>query len=222
MDRQSTLRILAESLEVPLWSLVEQFKGTLRGLAQTEHFDLDDRAAVGNALHSALPSAFDASGLGLDGFNLIKDVVGPGNKIETKVQVGGQEHSVCLELHFAGPRGGTRKKTHQYASEDVTDEPRFDGFDVIAPQKVLLFLAYHLNGISTAVERLHLVFSDGVDRRSIQLFKPDEIDVRKAAPIQPQILPEVGAALRIREHALGEANTHARKANKRRNAAPSS
>ncbi|WP_165792303.1 hypothetical protein [Thalassospira lohafexi] len=222
MDRQDILKALADQLENKLWHLAEQFKVTLRGLAQTEHFDLDDRAAVGNALHSSLPSAFAASELGSEGFKLIKDVVGPGNKIVAKVEIEGEERSVCLELHNAGPQGGTRKKKHQYASEDVAVEPRFQGFDVVAPKRLLLFLAYHLNGVRTAVESLHLVFSDGVDRRSIQLFKADESYVAQSAPVQPQKMPEVGSALKIRERALGEANKHARKANKRRNAAPSS
>lgn len=187
MDRRTALGLAREQLETPLWALMTELEETLRGLASVQHFDLLDPTAVGSALHSALPSAFENCGIGKYGFVLQHCSKGPCYKIIADIKYEDSVKKVNMELHCSGPKGGTSKSTHQFINRDIDEFPEFPGFDSEVSECLLFFIGYHLDGIKTSIRSLYLIFADGVDRKSIMLHRPlaDELQGKGISPSLP-------------------------------------
>ena len=190
VDRSELLFELRQELEQPLWSLIARLEETLTGLITVPHFDPNDPAAVGSAIHSALPSAVQEAGLAAMGLTCATYDNGPSNKLTGTIASGGEDREVSLELHFAGPQGGTRKNQHQFASIEAEDAPTFEGFEHVAPKQVLLFLAYHLAPTKARVERLFLAFADGVDKKKIELQRPAAATTSSVSTPETERTPE--------------------------------
>lgn len=220
MDRESALKLVRDYLEMPVWRLMEQLELLLKDLAQAKHFDLDNPAAVGAALHGALPQAFMNAKLEEHELAIQHCKSGSCYKIVAQVPFGEMTREVSMELHYAGPQGHTSKTKHQFASSDVEGAPELPGFAAAAPESFLLFVAYHLSGVKTSINKLFLMFADGVDRKKVQLHRPEAAAAHESvvAPVPGSDLP--GTKLRIK--ARGEASDHVRETHKRGDAASGS
>lgn len=221
MDRDEVLHAAGASMREPVWALMTQLELTLGGLSAAPHFDLGDPAAVASAIHAALPQAAIEAGLTAHGFCVRSCEVGPANKICGGVVIGGQKLELSLELHLADRRGRTRKNCHQFAGLGVEGAPYFPGFELDAPPSLLFFLAYQLGPTGTRIERVHLVFADGVDRKMIELHR--EFVDTAAAHTAPAEAAEaaVGSKIKVRQRAKGDGADDGREADQRGNAAPS-
>lgn len=193
MTRLELLDELRAKFTDGIWELGRELEKTLAGLHQVSHFDLMDPAAVGAAIHSALPSAALAASLERFGLGAETFDVGPAKKVEGRIDIGGIERHVSLELHYAGPQGGTRKGRHQHAHVEGEAAPAFPGFELDAPQKVLLFLAYHLAPSKVRIEKMYLSFADGVDRLKTQVPRPEPaiLDTPEIAPVPAIKIPSL-------------------------------
>lgn len=213
------LNIAAEQLTKSLWDVASELNKTLRDLSKVEHFDSSDPASIGAALHGALPSVLNSAEVQKSGLSVRRCVKGPGNKIHAVIHLETCDRDAVIELHYAGPLGGTRKSRHQLASVDINDEPFFPNFGDVAPDSLLFFLSYSLNGTSTEIARLHLMYADGVDRSKVRLFELEE-----ATSTTEELMPAAaiaGARLNVKTKALGEAHRNGREKHKRRDGTPS-
>ncbi len=190
VDRSELLVELHQVLEQPLWSLIGRLEETLTGFITVPHLNHDDPAAVGSAIHSALPSAVNDAGLAAVGLTCVTYDNGPSHKLTGVIASGGEDREISLELHLAGPQGGTRKGQHQFASIEADDAPTFEGFEHVAPKQVLLFLAYHLAPTKARVERLFLAFADGVDKKKIELQRPAAASTSSVSTADTERKPE--------------------------------
>ena len=208
MNRTDILIAIREYLEPELWTLVAEIEKTLRGLIKVEHFDCEDSTAVGAAVHSALPSACRLLPEGRSKLSCAQYEIGPSNKLTAKVQVQGTPRRVSIELHNSGPRGGTSKAKHQFAEPDIENEPGLPGLDIEAPADILLFLAYSLTPTKASVDRLHLMFADGIDRKKITLHRPADLQSEGdlAAPADTGTR---GTTVKVKAPDPGERDSHA-------------
>lgn len=221
MDRESALRVAADRYEEALWHLMEHLEHTLRDLATVSYFDANDPTAIGSALHSALPQAFKEAELSKWGLDVQLCKTGPCYKIIGRMTAGAEMHDISIELHYAGPQGGTSKTRHQFANADVDEAPWFPGFDLVAPETLLCFLAYYLDGAKVRVDKLFLIFADGIDRKRVQLYRPAASASKPIAAPVPLASPS-GAKLKIKGKARGDSSEHVSKTDKRGDAASSS
>jgi len=221
LDRDSALKVVRNSLEEPAWLLMAEMELLLKDLAKATHFDLTDPTAVGAALHGALPHAFLAADISRFGLSLEHCKNGPCYKITGEFLLDEAVRHLSIELHHAGPQGGTSKTRHQFASSDVEGAPQFPGFETEAPESLLFFLAYHLDGAGTAISRLFLTFADGVDRKKIRVHKADGFEERIDEVPESGVGPE-GAKLKIKEKAGGKAAEYVNQTTKRRDDSSSS
>lgn len=200
--------------------MVFEVEKTLRDLIKVEHFDNEDATAIGAAIHSALPSACrsiqDASSI----LSCEQYIVGPSNKLVAKVPIQDTPRRVSVELHHSGPRGGTSKAKHQFAEQDIENEPGLPGLDIEAPADILLFLSYSLTPTRASVDRVYLMFADGIDRKKIALHRPADLQGARdtATPADAGVR---GTAVKVKAPAPGERDSHAWPSTKRGDA-PSS
>ncbi len=203
MTRTEYLEGLRDQLEVPVWTVLRELNRTLQGLAKTEHFDLDADAAMGSAIHCALPRAVEAaSGKGGSAISFKRSLVGPANKIVGTVDIGGGPKPFSAEFHIAGPKGGTGKEAHQFAGLDEQwNGCLFEEFEDIEDPSgmLLLFVAYWLSPSRTTVARAWLVFADRVSKEKIELRQIESGEFAKADS-QPETPQESGkgAALTLK------------------------
>jgi len=172
MTRTEILTALRERLGAGIWQLAAELEKTLKGLHSVEHFDLTSPAAVGAAIHSAIPQAAMASKLEECGLKAVRVEEGPAYKIVGTIELGGLEREVNLELHYAGPKGGVRKPQHQFV--DIEDEaaPSLPGFEGLAPKQILMFLGYCLAKSRVSIDKLFLAYADKVDRQKVAIPRP--------------------------------------------------
>lgn len=222
LNRESALQEARSILEEPIWGLMSQLEKTLEGLARTPHFDLADPTAIGAALHSSLPQAAIKADLSSRGLEVASYKDGPCYKIAGKIVINGTERAMSLELHIAGPRGGTSKDCHQFALTGDATAPRFPGFEIAAPDSLLFFLAYHLDATGVAVRKLYLMFADGVDRDRVELHRPEALAAPKTStPVEPGSGP-MGTKVALKKTVVGDTTEDGIETSKRGDAASSS
>lgn len=171
MDRDIALHAVRERFETLVWSLLEQLEQTLGDFNKVKHVDPTDLRAVGSALNAALASAADAIGLHNHGLEVVYCRNGQSNKLSGAIEFADGDHNVSFELHLSGPRGGTSKSAHQFAGNDIEQEPSFPGFEIEAPPDLLFFVACHLAPTGMSIARAFLKFADGVDQRKIEIHR---------------------------------------------------
>ncbi len=201
MDRRQMLECARDEFEIPLWRLVEQLERCLASLAAVPHFDSNDPTAVGAAIHSALPSALADSGLEEKGFALERYAQGPCYKLVSSVGATNPKRSASIELHFAGPQGGTSKSAHQFANQGDDKGQPLPGFELAAPKALLFFLAYHLTPTKTKVGELFLMFADSVDRQKIKLQRPEASHSAEPAARPADLGPENSTQVKAKKNA---------------------
>lgn len=190
-DRRAVLEAIRDQYEDLFWRFAREMSKTLGGLALTPHFDANDDRAVGSAVHSTLPLAAAAAGMAAAGFEVALHNVGPAYKITGSVLVEGVARDINLEVHLAGPKGGTSKSGHQFSADDSEELPLFE--DEELPETMLFFMGYHLTGARTAVERLFIVWADNRGTEKIELRQNESGaagagDDKQEAP-QPDMKP---------------------------------
>src|SRR3546814_379113 len=158
-----------------------EIERTLADLVKVEHFDTEDATAIGAAVHSALASAFNSVQADCKHFSCVRYDSGPSNKLIFSVPLSGTLRRVSAELHYCGPRGGTSKAKHQFAETDIEAEPELPSFHTEAPQDLLMFLSYSLTPARTKVDKLFLMFADGIDRKKIELHRPSVAETETPA-----------------------------------------
>jgi len=220
LDRDSALQAVRQRFEPAIWSLLGQLEVTLGGLAKVKHVDLNDPRAVGSVLNSTLPDAANAAKLSDHGLEVVYCENGRSNKVSGSLIVGGKERTASFELHLSGPRGGTSKSAHQFASYDIEGEPTFPGFEMDAPPELLFFVACHLNGTGVSIGRAYLKFADNVDQRKIEIHRevpPMAAGAEVAGPVDGPS----GTKLKLKKR-VGDKDENGGKADKRGDAASSS
>lgn len=205
MDRQTLLREVGRQLEPSLWRFIDHLDETLGNLVKVPHIDANDPAAIGSVVHSSIKSAIVDTGLAELGFEHSRDMVGPGNKIAGTIDIDGKRRKVSIELHYAGPNGGTRKSRHQSAASDA-EELEFPGFETLAPEDVLLFLAYSISAGRGRIAGAFLVYADGVDKKKFKLHRPVTVSTAEPAGAGvPVAAVSTGTKIKIKKPKVGEA-----------------
>lgn len=171
LNRDTALQAAREHLEVPVWGLLSQLEATLADLAKVRHVNLSDPRAIGSVLNSALSDAAVAAKISDHGLEVAYCENGQSNKLTGHLTIEGKKYSVSLELHLAGPRGGTSKKAHQFAAYDIEGEPTFPGFEIEAPSDLLFFVACHLSGTGASISSAFIKFADKIDQRKIEIHR---------------------------------------------------
>lgn len=220
MDRQDILIAIRDHQEANFWAVMAEVEKSLRDLVQVEHFDCEDATAIGAAVHSSLPSALHSIGLNEAQVSCVRYENGPSNKLIVAVPIEGVLRRVSVELHYCGPRGGTSKAKHQFAEHDVETEPELPNFHVEAPQDLLVFLSYSLTPTRTTVDKLFLMFADGIDRKKIQLHRLS-VSENKMPSVAVERTGPRGTAVKARYRGKGEERDNVRAPTKRGDAAPS-
>lgn len=216
MDRELVLQAARERFEEPVWDLIHQLEGTLSGLAQVKHIDLNDPRAVGSVLNSALPDAAIAASLSDHGLTVAYFKDGQSNKVTASLD----DKSVSFELHLCGPKGGTSKASHQFAGKDIEREPSLPGFVVEAPTGLLFFIGLYLRATGATVDKAFLRFADGVDQRMIEIHRP-AYQVSDGVVADAPLDGPAGSKLKIKK-TKGEEKENGSATNKWGNAAPRS
>lgn len=188
VERRAVLEAIRDKHEDALWRLAREVSRTLSSLAQVPHFNADDDRAVGSAVHSTLGSAAAAARLEDAGLKVSFHKVGLAYKIDGLVPIGGVDRDINLEMHLAGPRGGTTKSHHQFCPDDAEAEQDPLFADEELPQTLLFFLAYHLSGARTRVERLFIVWADNRGTEKIEL-RQNESDTVETDDVKPKVPP---------------------------------
>lgn len=204
MNRREILEVVGPQLEPPIWRLFNTIRDTLLGLSKVPHFDLADDSAVASAIHSAVPAALDEhteTKLPLIHRFCPK---GPGNKIVAHIQIEGRSQEICMELHLAGPKGGTRKKDHQFAG--ISDPEQRELWENVsefdAPESLLCFVAYRLSETRTKIQDAWLVFADGNGREKIKLRNTEsETFVAEGNSPQSTEFKSVGSTMKVKPSA---------------------
>lgn len=197
MTRSELLDELSEKFGEGIWRLASELEKTLRGLHKVDYFDLTSPAAVGAAIHSALPEAMLAGELEKLGLQTTRFETGPSFKVTGQTEVGGAARDLSFELHYAGARGGTWKGKHQFA-KGAEDEfsPVLPGFEAVAPKQVLLFIAYCLAKSRVSIEKLYIAYADGIDRQKVLIPRPASASVE--APSELPAIDTVAPAPAVR------------------------
>lgn len=220
MDRQAALEQFADEFEDLIWAVFSELEKTLVGLIEVTHFNSSDPASVGNTLHGALEAAAIAAGVDENGLSVVWHREGPCFKLEGLVGKGATSRRFSAELHLSGPKGGTGKSKHQFASVGSEDQPELPGMETDAPEMLLIFLGYHLSASATKVSRLFAIYADGVDRKKVELIRPANVktggDVSRGADTGP----DIGAKLSLKGRVSGEKETNGLENTKRSDAAP--
>lgn len=221
MDREAILRLVRDRYEIPIWSLLRELEGVLREYAQVKHVNITDQRAVGSTLNCALMDAAVSAKLADYGLAIVYCQNGRSNKISGRLQVGGHEYTVSMELHLAGPKGGTSKSAHQFAGSDIDLVWTLPGIETTAPDELLFFVACHLDITGVSVSRTYLKYADGVDQRSVQLQRPLEGTAAPDVGSVKHVEGPAGTRL-VMKQTKGEQNENGITTDQRRDAASSS
>ncbi len=191
VDRREVLLAVRDQLEGPLWALGREITKTLEALTKVPHFDAGDDRAIGSTVHSTLASAAAAAGIGNVGLQVVMHNVGPAYKISGQIEFDGKQRHINIEVHLAGPKGGTGKAAHQFSIDDAEEVSLFSEEE--APDTLLFFMGYHLSGARTAVDRLFIVWADNRGTEKIELRQNESgaagaDNVKPVAP-QPDLRP---------------------------------
>ena len=203
MKRDKILQTARDQLEEPIFKLFDILENTMESFANVPHVDTECRRSMGSVLNAALPSAAKESGLENKDIQIKYCSKGRCNKISGHLITEGKKIPINMEIHLCGARGGTMKKKHQFAFSkpetcDVDREPSLFDIDMDAPNDLLFFIAYYLNGTNTSVSRVYLKFADGVDQRMVEMHRPVEEKTKVSSEDGPDQGPH-GTMLKIKK-----------------------
>lgn len=226
MDRDHALQSARVQFEPALWALLDQLEATLAGLSRVPFVDITDPRGVGSVLNGALRDAATKADLAAHGMEVVHVTDGRSNKVVARLTHDEVEHEVSFELHLCGPRGGTSKSTHQNAGCDIAvcdieEQPSLIPYDVIAPDRLLFFLACFLSGTGVKVAKAFIRFADGVDKRMIEIHRPAKSATGADTDHSPLVDGPVGTKLTIKKP-MGEQDENGGKSDQRGDAASSS
>ena len=165
--REEFLVGLRDQVEEPLWRMADALSATLEAAVFIPHFDAADEGAIGSIIHASLEGAALDSDLHEYGLELAHYRKGPARKVTGQIAVLGVDYRINAEFHIGGPKGGTSKSAHQFAPDECFTPDLF-GLDK-EQDETLLFIVYFLNEARSQIDRLFIVFADGVGREKIEL-----------------------------------------------------
>lgn len=202
LDRDSALQAVRSKYEIPIWKLLCELEKSLGEFALVTHVNVSDSRAVGSMLNCALKSAVAECVSVEDDLSVQYFKKGHSYKLSGAVEVDQRVVGVSFELHLCDPLGGTSKPSHQFAEFDVEAQPTFPGFEVDAPEDLLLFIACNLSVTGSRFTKAYFKYADGIDRRQIEIHRThesvitpiaEEIPVREAVRSTITLKKKAGA-----------------------------